>query len=135
MAGLLELIVYGLKGAAAYADHAWLLGHEDPAIYATFHEGLDFLTRAGLHDRRGPRLGAEDRRVEPQGHGAAGRGQHRHLRPSRADAVRVTPVEGKAIAVSGHDLKDLEELLKQTEGKGINVYTHGEMLPATPIRA
>jgi len=44
--------------------------------------------------------------------------------------VRVTPVTGKAILVSGHDLRDLEELLKQTEGKGINVYTHGEMLPA-----
>ncbi len=44
--------------------------------------------------------------------------------------MRVTPVKGKAILVSGHDLKDLEELLKQTEGKGINVYTHGEMLPA-----
>jgi hydroxylamine reductase len=45
-------------------------------------------------------------------------------------AVRTTPVAGKAILVSGHDLKDLEELLKQTEGKGINIYTHGEMLPA-----
>ena len=44
--------------------------------------------------------------------------------------VRVTPVKGKAILVSGHDLRDLEEVLKQTEGKGINVYTHGEMLPA-----
>ena len=44
--------------------------------------------------------------------------------------VRVTPIKGKAILVSGHDLKDLEELLKQTQGKGINVYTHGEMLPA-----
>ncbi len=45
-------------------------------------------------------------------------------------AVRVTPVKGKAILISGHDLKDLEELLKQTDGKGINIYTHGEMLPA-----
>jgi hydroxylamine reductase len=45
-------------------------------------------------------------------------------------SVRITPVEGKAILISGHDLKDLEELLRQTEGKGINVYTHGEMLPA-----
>jgi hydroxylamine reductase len=44
--------------------------------------------------------------------------------------VRTEPLKGKAIVVSGHDLKDLEELLKQTEGKGINIYTHGEMLPA-----
>ena len=44
--------------------------------------------------------------------------------------MRVTTIKGKCILVSGHDLKDLEEVLKQTEGKGINVYTHGELLPA-----
>ena len=58
---------------------------------------------------------------------AANTGAYGHPVPT---AVRVTPVKGKAILVSGHDLKDLDELLKQTEGKGINVYTHGEMLPA-----
>ena len=57
---------------------------------------------------------------------AANTGTYGHPEPTQ---VRVTPVKGKAILVSGHDLKDLEELLKQTEGKGINVYTHGEMLP------
>ena len=57
-------------------------------------------------------------------------GQHRRLRPSRAHGGSLGAKKGKAILVSGHDLKDLEELLKQTEGKGINVYTHGEMLPA-----
>jgi hydroxylamine reductase len=58
---------------------------------------------------------------------AANTGAYGHPVPT---PVRVTPVAGKAIVVSGHDLKDLEELLKQTEGTGINVYTHGEMLPA-----
>ena len=58
---------------------------------------------------------------------AANTGAYGHPVPT---AVRIAPVKGKAIVVSGHDLKDLEELLKQTEGKGINVYTHGEMLPA-----
>jgi hydroxylamine reductase len=58
---------------------------------------------------------------------AANTGAYGHPEPTK---VRVTPVKGKAVVVSGHDLKDLEELLKQTEGKGINVYTHGEMLPA-----
>ncbi len=58
---------------------------------------------------------------------AANTGAYGHPEPT---PVRITPVKGKAILVSGHDLKDLEELLKQTEGKGINVYTHGEMLPA-----
>jgi len=58
---------------------------------------------------------------------AANTGTYGHPVPT---PVRITPVKGKAILVSGHDLKDLEELLKQTEGKGINIYTHGEMLPA-----
>ncbi len=58
---------------------------------------------------------------------AANTGAYGHPVPTK---VRIEPVKGKAIVVSGHDLKDLEELLKQTEGKGINVYTHGEMLPA-----
>ena len=57
----------------------------------------------------------------------ANTGAYGHPVPTR---VRVTPVKGKAILVSGHDLRDLEAILKQTEGKGINVYTHGEMLPA-----
>ena len=56
----------------------------------------------------------------------ANTGAYGHPEPTQ---VRVTPVRGKAIVVSGHDLKDLEELLKQTEGRGVNVYTHGEMLP------
>ena len=61
---------------------------------------------------------------------AANTGAYGHPVPTQ---VRVDAGRGKAILVSGHDLKDLEELLKQTEGKGINVYTHGEMLPATAI--
>ena len=57
---------------------------------------------------------------------AANTGAYGHPEPT---SVRVTPVRGKCICVSGHDLKDLDELLRQTEGRGINVYTHGEMLP------
>lgn len=49
--------------------------------------------------------------------------------PCRSTQVRTHPVAGKALLITGHDMRDLEELLKQTEGKGINVYTHGEMLP------
>ncbi len=128
---LQELVTYGLKGVAAYADHAQILGQEDDAVYAFFHEALDFL-------RSNPTTASTScsgwslqvRRGQPQGHGAARR------RPTPAPtAIRCrprsasTPVKGKAILVSGHDLKDLEELLKQTEGKGINIYTHGEMLP------
>ena len=129
VAGLQELILYGLKGAAAYADHAQVLGQEDGEAYAAFHETLDFLTRtdATIDELAGAafKVGEVNLKVMEL-LDAANTGAYGHPEPT---AVRVTPVKGKAIVVSGHDLKDLEELLKQTEGKGINVYTHGEMLP------
>jgi hydroxylamine reductase len=127
--GLQELILYGLKGAAAYADHARVLGHEDPAVYATFHEGLDFLSRDNptTDELLGWAMKAGEVNLSVMGLlDAANTGAYGHPQPT---AVRVTPVKGKCIVVSGHDLKDLAELLKQTEGKGVNVYTHGEMLP------
>ena len=128
--GLQELLLYGLKGTAAYADHAMILGHEDKAVYVFFHEALDFLTR---EDPTVDELLAMVLRCgEVNLHAmelldAANTGAYGHPVPTQ---VRVEPVKGKAILVSGHDLKDLEELLKQTEGKGVNIYTHGEMLPA-----
>jgi hydroxylamine reductase len=128
-AGLQELVLYGLKGAAAYADHARTLGHEDPGIYATFHEALDFLTKPNptTEELLGWALKAGELNLRVmQLLDAANTGAYGHPEPTQ---VRITPVAGKAIVVSGHDLKDLELLLKQTEGKGINVYTHGEMLP------
>jgi len=130
VAGLQELITYGLKGMAAYADHAQILGHEDEAVYAFFHEALDFLAEEprdvdallGMVLRVGE---VNLRAMELLD--AGNTGAYGHPVPTR---VRIEPVKGKAILVSGHDLKDLEALLEQTEGKGINVYTHGEMLPA-----
>ncbi len=127
--GLQELILYGLKGAAAYADHARILGYEDPDVYATFHEALDFLTEEN------PTQDALLDWVMKTGElnltvmgllDAANTSAYGHPEPT---TVRVTPLKGKCICVSGHDLKDLDELLEQTAGKGINVYTHGEMLP------
>jgi len=127
--GLQELVLYGLKGAAAYADHAQILGQQSEEIYAFFHETLDFLSRrptdVGELMRRALKVGEVSLKVMGL-LDAANTSAYGHPEPTR---VRVTPVKGKAICVSGHDLKDLEELLKQTEGKGINVYTHGEMLP------
>lgn len=127
--GLQELITYGLKGAASYADHAQILGQEDDALYADFYAGLDFLTRKdpAVDDLVAWALKAGAINLKAMELlDAANTGVYGHPEPT---VVRVTPVKGKAIVVSGHDLKDLEELLKQTEGKGINVYTHGEMLP------
>ena len=128
--GLEELLMYGLKGMAAYADHAQILGRQDDAVYAFFHEALDFLTQGGhTAEQLLPMiLRCGEMNLKVMGLlDAANTGAYGQPTPT---TVRVTPVAGKAIAVSGHDLKDLGELLKQTAGAGVNVYTHGEMLPA-----
>jgi len=127
---LQEIFTYGLKGAAAYVDHAQILGKEDDAVYATFHEALDLLAQDGhtVDALLGWCLKAGELNLKAMELlDAANTAAYGSPEPT---AVRVTPVAGKAILVSGHDLLDLEELLKQTEGKGINIYTHGEMLPA-----
>jgi hydroxylamine reductase len=127
--GLQELIKYGLKGMAAYADHARILGVEDDSAYAFFHEALDFLASdsadVGALTAMALKVGEVNLKVMEL-LDRANTGAYGHPEPT---VVRVTPVKGKAILVSGHDLKDLDTLLKQTEGKGVNVYTHGEMLP------
>jgi hydroxylamine reductase len=128
--GLQELIVYGLKGMAAYADHAQILGQEDDEVYAFFHKTLNYLAGdpTDIDELLATALecGKVNLRIMEL-LDFANTGTYGHPVPTK---VRVEPIKGKAIVVSGHDLKDLEELLKQTEGKGINVYTHGEMLPA-----
>jgi hydroxylamine reductase len=130
IANLQELITYGIKGVVAYAQHAKHLGGADLAAYATIHEILDFLTwpsptvdqlltmalRTGELNYRVMEL-LDKVNTESLG----------HPEPTR---VRVHPRKGKAIVVSGHDLADLHALLQQTDGLGIQVYTHGEMLPA-----
>jgi hydroxylamine reductase len=130
VAGTQDLILLGLKGVAAYADHALVLGKEDDSVYAFIHEALDFLTLTNppMGDLLGYALKTGEVNLKVMELlDAANTGAYGDPVPT---AVRVTPVKGKAILISGHDLKDLAALLKQTEGKGINVYTHGEMLPA-----
>ena len=129
VAGLQELIVYGLKGAAAYTDHAQILGKQDDAIYALFHKTLDRLTQkptdVGELFQMALDAGAINLKAM-ETLDSANTSTFGHPEPTK---VRITPIKGKCIVVSGHDLKDLEELLRQTQGKGINIYTHGEMLP------
>eukprot|EP00286_Rhodomonas_abbreviata_P007575 CAMPEP_0181323466 /NCGR_PEP_ID=MMETSP1101-20121128/19801_1 /TAXON_ID=46948 /ORGANISM="Rhodomonas abbreviata, Strain Caron Lab Isolate" /LENGTH=520 /DNA_ID=CAMNT_0023431497 /DNA_START=571 /DNA_END=2133 /DNA_ORIENTATION=+ len=126
---LCEMLAYGLKGVAAYADHAAILGKEDPKIYAFIHEGLAFLTSPERHDL-GKALEMCLRCGEAnlwtmdllyQGNTTLG--------IPEPTEVQVKPVEGKCILVSGHDLKVMESLLEACEKEGIKVYTHGEMLP------
>lgn len=127
--GLHDLILFGLKGSAAYADHAQVLGKKDEKVYAGFHAFLDFLSRENFTEdellSKVLEAGKFNLKVM-EVLDAANTGSYGHPEPTK---VRTTPVAGKAIVVSGHDLRDLDLLLKQTEGKGINVYTHGEMLP------
>jgi len=125
-----SLVTFGLKGAAAYADHAQILGQADDGVYAFFHETLDMLAREKptADELLGRALAVGETNLKIMGLlDAANTGAYGNPEPT---PVRITPKKGKAIVVSGHDLKDLEELLKQTQGTGINVYTHGEMLPA-----
>ncbi len=130
VSGLQELITYGLKGMAAYADHALILGIEDVNVYAFFHEALAFLADNPVDMNAlvamSMRVGEVNLRVMEL-LDTANTGSYGHPVPTQ---VNISPVAGKAILVSGHDLKDLEELLKQTEGKGVNIFTHSEMLPA-----
>ena len=126
---LQEILTYGIKGVAAYADHAAILGKTDPAVFDFIHEGLTATldNTKGADEFLGLVLKCGEINLKAMELlDAANTGQYGHPVPT---AVPLGAKKGKAILVSGHDLKDLEEILKQTEGKGINVYTHGEMLP------
>jgi len=128
--GLRSLVLYGLKGVCAYAHHARVLGEERDAIYAAVEHALDLL--ASEPKELGPLLDealalGNANFLAMEALDAANTGNFGTPEPT---SVRVTPVKGKAILVSGHDMKDLHAILEATKDKGINVYTHGELLPA-----
>jgi hydroxylamine reductase len=125
-----QILLYGLKGVAAYLDHAAILGKEDDAVYAAVHEGLASLLNKTLGaDELVPLvLKCGETNLKAMGLLDAGHTE-RFGHPVPTPVPRGTR-KGKAILVSGHDLMDLEALLIQTQGKGIDIYTHGEMLPA-----
>ena len=126
---LRELLIYGLKGVAAYADHAKILGKTDDRIFDFIHEAMaaSLNTDLGADDLVGLVLKCgEINLVAMEILDAANTGTYGHPVPT---SVPLGAKKGKAILVSGHDLKDLEYILKQTQGKGIYIYTHGEMLP------
>jgi hydroxylamine reductase len=126
---LRELLVYGIKGLAAYADHARILGQEDPMISAFIYEAMagTLNDTLGVDELVGLALKCGEVNLRAMELLDAGNtGTYGHPVPTK---VPLGAKKGKAILVSGHDLKDLDDILKQTEGKGINVYTHGEMLP------
>jgi hydroxylamine reductase len=124
-----ELVVYGLKGVAAYEYHAQALGSKSPGAAAAIYELLSALTEKHTAEEL---LGLA-LKVGELNYGVMEQLDRAHTEtfgdPVPAQ-VRLQPLKGKAILVSGHDLHDLYQLLLQTDGLGINIYTHGEMLPA-----
>lgn len=128
---LKQLLLYGLKGVAAYVDHAAILGHTDTDLFTDFYKGLaagyDGKKRQ-LNDWVGEVMACGQANIKAME--LLDRANTTAYGNPTPTAVKLGPVAGKAILVSGHDLKDLYTLLQQTEGTGINVYTHGEMLPA-----
>ncbi|AWH89889.1 hydroxylamine reductase [Limnobaculum parvum] len=128
--GLRMLCLYGLKGAAAYMEHALVLGQYDDAIYDEYHQLMAWLgtnptDMATLLDNA-MNIGKMNFKIMA----ILDHGETSIYGDPTPTSVNVKPVAGKAILISGHDLKDLQMLLQQTEGTGINIYTHGEMLPA-----
>ena len=126
---LRELLTYGVKGLAAYADHAAILGQKDTVVFDFIYEAMAATVdnSLGVNDLVGLCLKCGEVNIRAMELLDAGNtGTYGHPVPT---PVPLGAKKGKAILVSGHDLKDLAMLLEQTEGKGINIYTHGEMLP------
>ncbi|MEG0038379.1 hydroxylamine reductase [Bacteroides sp.] len=127
---LRELLIYGVKGIAAYAEHAYNLGFEDPSISAFIQEALVATTNDALtaDELTGLVLTCGENGVKVMALlDTANTSTYGHPEITKVNlGVRNRP----AILISGHDLRDMQDLLEQTEGTGVDVYTHSEMLPA-----
>ncbi|OQX11517.1 MAG: hydroxylamine reductase [Desulfobulbaceae bacterium A2] len=126
---LKQILLYGLKGIAAYADHAAILGQRDDAVAGFMYEALVTLMQPGLTVDACVAAAMKAGEINLRTMellDAGNTGTYGHPVPT---SVPLGAKKGKAILITGHDLHDLELLLKQTEGKGISVYSHGEMLP------
>ncbi len=124
-----QTTLYGLKGIAAYAYHAQIFGHKDDAVYAYVHEALRAMLNKGLTLEEWIAIALKCGEINLKTMellDSANTGKYGHPVPTK---VPLGAKKGKAILVSGHDLHDIEAILKQTDGQGINIYTHGEMLP------
>ena len=126
---LKSLILFGLRGMAAYAYHARVLGRTDAAVDAFFVEALAALVQPGTMDDLLP-LVLKVGEVNLTCMGMLDAANTETFGTPEPTEVTLNVEAGPFIVITGHDLYDLKLLLEQTEGKGINVYTHGEMLPA-----
>lgn len=126
---LKSLILFGMRGMAAYAYHALMLGKSSDEVGAFFVKGLSALAEDWGMDKLLP-IVMETGKVNLSCMALLDEANTSTYGTPVPTTVPLTVEKGPFIVVTGHDLKDLELLLKQTEGKGINIYTHGEMLPA-----
>ena len=132
---LRELLTYGLKGLAAYSHHAYVLGYKDEGIYEFIEKGLVSTTddSLGVQDLIGLVLECGQKGVSALA--LLDKANTETYGNPEPTAVNIGVRDRPGILISGHDLRDLEQLLEQTKGTGIDVYTHGEMLPANSYPA
>ena len=127
---LRELIIYGLKGVAAYAEHAFNLGYTNTEIFNFMQEALVASTDDTLSVDQLVALTLETGKYGVEVMALLDKANTQSYGNPEISKVNIGVRNNPAILISGHDLKDLEDLLKQTEGTGVDVYTHSEMLPA-----
>ena len=126
----IEVLLFGIKGIAAYAEHAFILGKKDDSIFSFINKALAAMTDKSLTLNDYVELILECGKINLRAMEILNIVHKEHFGTPAPTPVSLGTKSGKAILVSGHDLLDLECLLKQTDGKGIYIYTHGEMLPA-----
>ena len=126
---LKSLILFGLRGMAAYAFHAMVLGYSDEEVNAFFYEGLCAVGEEWTMEQLLPVV-LKVGEINLKCMALLDRANTETYGSPEPVTVPLTVEKGPFIVISGHDLKDLQLLLEQTEGKGINIYTNGEMLPA-----
>jgi len=127
---LRELLTYGVKGMAAYAEHAFTLGYNDDGIFAFIEKALVGTTNDNLSADDLVALVMECGKYGVDVMALLDKANTTTYGNPEVTKVNIGVRNNPAILISGHDLKDLEELLEQTQGTGVDVYTHGEMLPA-----
>lgn len=127
---LRELVIYGIKGIAAYAEHSFNLGYEKNEIYAFIQKGLAQTTNDNLAVNELVALVLECGKYGVDAMALLDQANTTTYGNPEISKVNIGVRSNPGILISGHDLKDMEELLKQTEGTGVDVYTHSEMLPA-----
>jgi len=127
---LRELVIYGVKGMAAYTEHAYNLGFEDKSIYRFIQDALVATTDDSLGADKLTALVLETGKFGVTAMALLDKANTSRYGNPEISKVNIGVRNNPGILISGHDLRDMEDLLKQTEGTGVDVYTHSEMLPA-----